>query len=77
MICDALVEVNPYFKFVENINRPEEYMRYTDDLVKHIEVTKRHEFAGAQKILRRLHTRELYRCVGEVLLDHEKMRKME
>jgi hypothetical protein len=48
MIVDALVEVNPYFNFTENLNDPEMYMNYTDSLVKHVETTKKVEFQGAQ-----------------------------
>ena len=47
MILDALITVNPYFNFAENLMRPEEYMKYTDDLVKYIEVTKKSEFKEA------------------------------
>ena len=76
MVVDALVAVNPYFNFTENLTRPEEYMKYTDGLVKHIEVAKRAEFKEAQGILRRIHKRDLYKCAGEILVDHQKMRQM-
>ena len=70
MIVDALVEVNPYFKFTENLNDPDKYMNYTDSLVKHVETTKKLEFQSAQQILKRLHHRAIYQCVGEKLMDH-------
>ena len=76
MVVDALVAVNPHFRFAENVTRPGEYMKYTDDLVRHIEVTKRPEFKEAQEILRRVHRRDLYKCAGEIIVDHQKMRQM-
>jgi hypothetical protein len=47
MILDALLEVNPYFKFVENLRFPSEYMKFTDDLVKNIEISKKSQFKSA------------------------------
>ena len=41
MILDALVSVNPFFKFAENITSPNEYMKFTDDLIKYIAVTQK------------------------------------
>jgi len=77
MIIDALLEVNPYYKFAENLTDPEKYMTYTDSLVKYVETAKKIEFASAQKILKRLHSRELYQCVGEKLLDHTQISRLE
>ena len=37
MIVDVLLETNPYFKFYENLNNPNEYFKYTDSILKYIE----------------------------------------
>ena len=76
MIVDALLSTNSHFRFVENLTIPEEYMKYTDDLIKHIEATRKDEFKEAQKILKRLHSRDLYKCVGEILFDHLNMKRL-
>jgi hypothetical protein len=36
MITDALVEANPVFHFVDNLYNPDEYVKYTDDILNHI-----------------------------------------
>ena len=77
MIIDALIDTNPYFKFAENLFDPEDYMNYTDSIVKYIETTPKKEFKGAQKILKRLHCRDLYQCVGEKLMDHTEISQFE
>ena len=47
MIIDALLEVNSYFKFTENLSDPEQYMNYTDSIVKYVETAQKGEFKGA------------------------------
>lgn len=47
MIVDALLEVDSYFKFAENLSDPEQYMNYTDSIVKYVETKQKVEFKGA------------------------------
>jgi hypothetical protein len=47
MIIDALLEVDSYFKFAQNLSDPEQYMNYTDSIVKYVETTQKGEFKGA------------------------------
>ena len=47
MIVDALLKVDSYFKFAENLSDPEQYMNYTDSIVKYVETTQKVEFKGA------------------------------
>ena len=42
---------------------------FTDSLVRHIERSTLSEFNYAQSIIKRLHQRDLYKCVGEKMLD--------
>ena len=70
MNLDALISVNPYFKFVENLNNPDEYHKFTDHLIKYVECIPKPEFKEAQKILKRIHERDLYRCIGERIFDN-------
>jgi hypothetical protein len=52
-------------------------MNYTDSIVKYVETAQKLEFKGAQKILKRLHSRDLYQCVGEKLMDHTQITQFE
>lgn len=47
MIVDALLEVDSYFKFAENLSDPKQYMNYTDSIVKYVETAQKVEFRGA------------------------------
>lgn len=47
MIIDSLLEVDSYFKFAENLSDPDQYMNYTDSIVKYVETAKKFEFGGA------------------------------
>ena len=37
MVVDCLYEANPVFKFNENLNNPDKYMTYTDNILPLIE----------------------------------------
>lgn len=47
MYVDALMEVNSYYKFADNLRNPQEYYKYTDSLVKCIESVDKVEFKKA------------------------------
>ena len=68
--------MNPYFKFVENLTDPEAFSNFTDSLIKYIEVTPKHEFHEARELLKRLHLRDLYKCVAERILTNEQSQQV-
>mmetsp|Transcript_5438 Transcript_5438/g.4123 ORF Transcript_5438/g.4123 Transcript_5438/m.4123 type:complete len:172 (+) Transcript_5438:525-1040(+) len=45
MVVDALVEANPHFKFMENLENPVEYMKYTDSILSYIEYSDKSVFS--------------------------------
>lgn len=57
MVVDALMEVNPVYKFVENLNNPSKFYFFTDSLVKFISTNKKPEFKSARDILKKIETR--------------------
>lgn len=64
MIVDALMEANPVFKFHENLNNPEEYLHYTDNILTLIESSRDPNLKKSKDILNRIKIRDIYRHVG-------------
>ena len=64
MIVDALVEANPVFHFEETMRDPARYVDMTDNILPHIESSRDPALKGAQAILKRIRTRDLYRFIG-------------
>ena len=68
MVVDALYLANPVFHFADHLNDPEEYIKYTDNVLNHISFSKNPVFKQSQEILKRIHTRDIYRYVGQILI---------
>jgi hypothetical protein len=64
MVVDCLYYANPVFKFNENLRNPAEYVKYTDNILTHIEFSNNTELKQSQDILRRLKCRDIYKFVG-------------
>eukprot|EP00347_Sterkiella_histriomuscorum_P004529 403360116 len=72
---DVLISANQVFKFHEMIQVPEQFMKLTDPLFNYIEIHKNPLLREAQEIMRRIRQRDLYRLVGQILVDDERMIK--
>ena len=66
MIVDALMEANEVFKFHENLHNPAKYVHYTDNVLSLIECSPDPSLVGAQKLLKRIKVRDIYRHVGQL-----------
>ena len=74
-MCDILLAVDPVFNFRQVVTDPEEYCSLTDNIVYEIEFADPDEYGenapaikDAQRILKRLRERQIYRFVGEKIL---------
>lgn len=71
MICDALYNANTVYNFTEIIhnNDPELFMRLTDNILYEIEYSNNPSLTTSQKIIQRIHNRDLYKFVGQCLVS--------
>lgn len=77
MCSEALVLANPYYKFDEAIFDPERYIKLIrDDLIQVIKRSRKPELQASAALLKRLDTRDLYKCVGEILINKESKKKI-
>jgi hypothetical protein len=58
-------------KISESVDKPEEYLHMTDDLIRSIERSKCPELEESRRIIKRLRTRDLYKFVDEFLIPPE------
>eukprot|EP00347_Sterkiella_histriomuscorum_P001705 403370996 len=72
---DVLISANQVFKFHEMIQEPEQFMKLTDPLFNYIEIHGNLQLREAQEIMRRIRQRDLYRLVGQILVDDQRMIK--
>jgi hypothetical protein len=75
MITDALLEANPVYHFENKVRDPAAYVNVTDDVLTHIENSKKPELRSAQAIMKRIRHRELYRFLAERLLNNKDLVK--
>ncbi|KAI8975179.1 hypothetical protein BDF20DRAFT_836603 [Mycotypha africana] len=68
MIVDALLLADQYLKISESVDKPEEYLHLTDDILRSIERSKCDELAKSRHIIKQLRTRNLYKFVDEFLI---------
>ncbi|CDW72019.1 hd phosphohydrolase domain-containing protein [Stylonychia lemnae] len=77
MFLDALVNVNPHYQFIQNLTNPDAYFNFTDPIIKYIASNKsKPEFQISQQILQRISKRDLYKFVGEKLMDTQDYMKI-
>jgi deoxynucleoside triphosphate triphosphohydrolase SAMHD1 len=75
MIVDALLEANPVYHFEDKVRNPAAYVNVTDNVLSNIENSKKPELLSSQNILKRIRCRELYRFLGERLLNNKDLVK--
>ena len=66
MFADALVEANPYYKFLEVIKDPARYVKFNDNTLVLIGKSNKTELQKSKSIIQRVYSRDLYKCIGEV-----------
>ncbi|KAI7876669.1 HD phosphohydrolase domain-containing protein [Lichtheimia hyalospora FSU 10163] len=71
MITDALVHADSYLNISSAVDRPEDYLYLTDDILRTIERSKAPELETSRNIMKRLRTRDLYKFVDEFLIPPE------
>ncbi|KAJ1675482.1 hypothetical protein EV182_001173 [Spiromyces aspiralis] len=71
MIIDAMVAADPVLKLSEAIYSPKDYLYLTDNILTEIERSKDSQLAEAQRIIRRIRYRDLYKFVDEFIIPHE------
>ncbi|KAJ8659933.1 hypothetical protein O0I10_004159 [Lichtheimia ornata] len=71
MITDALLHADSYLKISSAVDRPEDYLYLTDDILRMIERSKEPELETSRSIMKRLRTRDLYKFVDEFLIPPE------
>ena len=77
MVSEALVAANPIYHFDEIIHKPEEYLKYIhDDLLRVIQKSKNPALQTSANLLKRIDTRDLYKCVGEAMVLKENRSKI-
>ena len=69
MVSEALIAANPVYHFEEIIHKPEDYLKYIhDDLIRVIMKSKNPALQTSAKLLKRIDTRDLYKCIGEAMV---------
>eukprot|EP00002_Diphylleia_rotans_P021988 TRINITY_DN4295_c0_g1_i1.p1 TRINITY_DN4295_c0_g1~~TRINITY_DN4295_c0_g1_i1.p1 ORF type:complete len:257 (-),score=47.02 TRINITY_DN4295_c0_g1_i1:80-850(-) len=71
MITDVLVLADPVLEISKSVDDPEEFTLLNDSIINVIERSKDKRLEEAQKILRRLRQRDLYKIAGEMLIAHD------
>ncbi|KAI9278654.1 HD phosphohydrolase domain-containing protein [Phascolomyces articulosus] len=71
MITDAMIHADSSLGISSAVDKPEEYLNLTDDILRVIERSKSDGLAKSRSIMRRLRTRDLYKFVDEFLLPTE------
>jgi deoxynucleoside triphosphate triphosphohydrolase SAMHD1 len=73
MVGDALIAANDTFnnRFLDAITNPKEYAQLTDCVLREIESSNLPSLLPAQKIIKNLRARKLYRMVYDILLKPE------
>ena len=69
MVNDALLLASRKFNFIEGLNDPQLYSTFTDDMLYKIQTSKKPYLKESQKILDRIDKRDIYKTVGELLVD--------
>ena len=72
MYLDVLTIANKELHFVENLFVPEQYVRYTDNLIRFIQNSKNPVYQEAQSIINRVRKRDLYKLASQIILDSSK-----
>lgn len=63
--------LDSYLKISSAVDRPEDYLYLTDDILRMIERSKAPELETSRNIMKRLRTRDLYKFVDEFLIPPE------
>lgn len=71
MLVDAFLAANNYLKIADAVDRPEDYLYLTDDIVRTIERSKCPELQESRRIIKDIRTRNLYKFVDEFLIPPE------
>lgn len=71
MMVDALVEADRHLQISHRIFDASSYITLTDDIISEIQFSKDQELAASRAIIHRLKNRDLYKCVGEIILPEE------
>ena len=75
MVADALVAANSVFHFEDVIRSPTEYIRVMhDDLLHVIKKSKKPELQFSANLLKRIESRDIYKCVGESIIHKDSKR---
>lgn len=61
-ITTATTESDSELKISSAVENPEEYLNLTDDILRTIERSKSPGLAKSREIMKRLRTRDLYKC---------------
>jgi HD superfamily phosphohydrolase len=68
MVGDAFNAANGVMKITDKLTDPKRYSTLTDSILRQIEVSEDPELAEAQKIIRRIRKRELYKFADEFII---------
>ena len=73
MIKDSLIYSNKYFNFLEAIHSPSEYIKLDDNILSIIENfdSEDPDLKNAANLIKRIKYRDLYKYIGEILIDYE------
>jgi hypothetical protein len=73
MIKDSLIYSNKYFNFLEAIHNPSEYIKLDDNILNIIENFDNEDpdLVKASSLVKRIKYRDLYKFIGEILIDFE------
>lgn len=75
MYRDVLVNADPKFRFLENLNDPEHYRNWTDLIVKRIERSDDIRLKKSKEIITRIQSRDLFQYVDGFFLERWEWKK--
>ncbi|KAF2286634.1 hypothetical protein GH714_023074 [Hevea brasiliensis] len=73
MVVDALSTANSYLRITDKIDKPDEFWKIDDSILKHIETNSSKELKEARDLIQRIRRRDLYQFCNEFSVPKDKL----
>ncbi|KAF2286626.1 hypothetical protein GH714_022997 [Hevea brasiliensis] len=73
MVVDALSTANSYLRIMDKIDKPDEFWKIDDSILKHIETNSSKELKEARDLIQRIRRRDLYQFCNEFSVPKDKL----
>ncbi|KAJ9169573.1 hypothetical protein P3X46_017749 [Hevea brasiliensis] len=73
MVVDALTRANGYLQITDKIDKPDDFWKIDDSILKHIETSSSEELKEARDLVQRIRRRELYQFCNEFSVPKDQL----